>query len=135
MLVRRMILVSLIVCIAAYLSSCGKQMTEEEMYTAAQESYGNGDFIGSVEMYEKLLQEFPESVNQPKSLFMIGFIYANHLQDSENAKTYYTELIERFPDHEFVDDAEFELENLGKDPLELDKVLQERIIKSNKDQK
>jgi len=106
---------------------CGREMTEEELFQAAQQHYGQQEYRDAVKMYEKLVQKFPESVNRPKAMFMVGYVCANHLQEFEKAKAVYTELVNTYPGSEFVDDASFELENLGRDPADLDKILQEKI--------
>ena len=50
---------------------------------------------------------------------MLGFIYANSLENLEEAKKYYSLFIEKYPNHDLADDAQYELNNLGKDINEL----------------
>lgn len=121
---------SLVLVLGLVILSCGKQMTEEELFTAAQDNYGQAKYGESVKHYEELLEVYPESQNRAKAHFMVGYICANHLQDLDKARIHYTELVDNYPDHEFVDDAKFELENLGVDPAELDSILQKKIDKA-----
>jgi len=45
---------------------------------------------------------------------MIGYIYANDLNDYDKAKASYEKFIELYPDHMLVPSAQWEIENLGK---------------------
>jgi hypothetical protein len=51
-------------------------------------------------------------------MFMVGYIYANHIQDLDKAKQHYNAFLEKYPQHDLSDDVQFELANLGKDPSE-----------------
>ena len=46
---------------------------------------------------------------------MIGYIYANVLDDSENAQVEYNLFLQKYPDHELTPSVKFELDFLGKD--------------------
>jgi outer membrane protein assembly factor BamD (BamD/ComL family) len=46
---------------------------------------------------------------------MLGFINANDLKDYETAEKHYKKFLEVYPDHELSDDAQYEIETLGKD--------------------
>ena len=46
---------------------------------------------------------------------MVGYIYANVINDSANALKEYNVFLEKYPDHELVDDVQFEIQWLGKD--------------------
>jgi TolA-binding protein len=50
---------------------------------------------------------------------MLGFIYANELNNYEKAKIYYQKFLERYPNSELAISAKFELENLGRKPEEI----------------
>ena len=127
--------VLLSIVLVGILSLCGGKMSEEEMYTVAQKHYAEEEYDKTVELYKDLVNEYPESADRPKAFFMIGYIYANHLQDTVNAKAFYNRLKTEYPDDEFVDDAEFELKILGMSPDDLDKMLQDRISQAESDQK
>ncbi|RMG37345.1 MAG: outer membrane protein assembly factor BamD, partial [Methanobacteriota archaeon] len=66
------------------------------------------------ENFEIIYKKFPNGVFNSKALFMLGYINANHLNNLEKAKKYYTEFLEKYPNHELADDAKYELDNLGK---------------------
>ncbi|RKY83074.1 hypothetical protein DRQ09_10630 [candidate division KSB1 bacterium] len=105
--------------------SCGKKMTEREIFDKAQKLQSENKFKKSAKLYEKLLKDYPESKHYPSSLFMLGFLYANNIKDYDKARKYYEEFLKKFPNHELADDVEFELKNLGKPISEIDNLIKE----------
>ena len=77
------------------------------------------DFTMSINQYENLMVQFPESKQVPFSLFMQGFIYANMLADFENAKDHYSQFLQKYPNHELFQSVGFELKYLGRDIKEI----------------
>ena len=51
--------------------------------------------------------------------FMIGYIYANALNDFDKARSEYNEFLKRFPKHELSPSVKFEIDYLGKDINEI----------------
>jgi TolA-binding protein len=80
--------------------------------------------LKSIEVYKKVYENYPNSYEAENSLFMSAFIYANDLNDLENAKLAYELYLEKFPDGVLAKDARIELENLGKTP---EQILMEKI--------
>jgi TolA-binding protein len=81
----------------------------------ANEQYGKEAYADAIETFKLILEKYPNGETTAQSTFMLGFIYANSLENFEQAKKYYTLFIEKYPDHELADDAQYELNNLGKD--------------------
>lgn len=104
-----------LICFLLLLAHCGKKMSEEQYLTEAQKYMNNGRFFESITMYNELIEKFPNSTQVPKTLFMIGFIYANELQDSVKAKAYYSTFLNRFPDNELATSVRWEMTHLGSD--------------------
>ncbi|MFC1726295.1 tol-pal system YbgF family protein [candidate division KSB1 bacterium] len=100
-----------------FVLSCGEKMTEDEMAQLALDYQSKDQPKEAIKIYEKLLKEFPESPEAGNHMFLIGFLYANVINDFEKAKEYYTKFKEKYPNHEFVKNntVDFELENMGKD--------------------
>ena len=74
----------------------------------------------SIELCNKLLEQYPESKWAPTSLLMIGnYIYDNQLNDTAQAHKCYQRLIDEYPDSELVDDARKSIEYLGLTPDEI----------------
>jgi TolA-binding protein len=59
-------------------------------------------------------KKYPDSEKTPNAIFMIGYIYANELQDNDKAREAYEYFIENYPDNVLVQSARWEIENLGK---------------------
>ena len=132
---RRFIKVIGLIIIVMMVFSCGKKMTEREIFDEAQKLQSESNFEKSAELYQKLLKDYPESRYYASALFMLGFLYANDIKDIDKASTYYNEFLKKFPDHELTDDVEFELKNLGKPITDIDKVIQDNIKKKEKEDK
>lgn len=101
------------------LFSCSNKLSEEEYYQKAKEAYGNQKFTEAIDNFKGLVDNYPESQHRAEALFLLGFINANDIEDFDQAKIYYEKFIAEFPDHDLVDDAEYELKTLGKDINEL----------------
>ncbi len=80
--------------------------------------------LKSIEVYKKIYEEYPKADEAENSLFMTAFIYANDLNDLENAKAAYQLYLERFPNGKLSEDAKIELKNLGKTP---EQILKEKL--------
>jgi tetratricopeptide (TPR) repeat protein len=89
------------------------------MQHAAEISLNLNKFSQSLEWYNRIIYQYPDYVKTPECLFMVAFIYENHLQNLGRAKELYESFIDRYPNHELADDAEVCIRNLGKSPEEL----------------
>jgi len=125
--------VLLALIIAVLLFSCSDSKTEAEYYKLAYDQYNDGKYEESIKNFTSLIEEYPKGENTPNTIFMIGFINANHLEKYDEAKKYYSMFMEKYPEHELVSSAKYELETLGKDINELDifKNIEEEEKKEN----
>ena len=94
---------------------CGKKMGEKEYFDMAYQFMGKEQWSESEKHFQKILDEYPEGEFSSKALFMIGFVNANYLKNYDKAQQYYTDFLQKYPNHDLSDDAKYELENLGKD--------------------
>lgn len=78
------------------------------------------DFDKAIETHKRLIENYPDSKLSAHSLFMIGFHYNNNVDDTVSARKYYEEFLDKYPNHELASSVKWELNNLGKDPNELD---------------
>ena len=97
------------------IGACSTKLSEEDYYSKAQENYANQKFELAIENFKGIAENYTDGKRHAESLFMLGFINANDLQDFEEAKKYYSIFVEKYPQHELADDAQYELDNLGKD--------------------
>lgn len=75
--------------------------------------------------YKQLCEEYPDFEKTPTAMFLLAFTYENVLKDTLNAKKIYEEFINKYPDNQFIDDAQYSLKYLGKSPEELMKIFEE----------
>ena len=77
-----------------------------------------GDMRGAVSLYERLIEEYPESGLGDEAQFMIAFIYEEYLKDLDRAREAYQRVIDDYPQSELAASARQLLPNVGRDPEE-----------------
>ena len=120
---RGILLFTVIPLTLALLISCQKGPTAEEVFNEAKQLQEDANYADAVTKYEKLVQMHPKSKYAAQAQFMIGFIYANELDDLDKAKVAYEKFLEVYAsesDSGMVASAEWELRNLGKDINEIE---------------
>jgi TolA-binding protein len=95
--------------------SCSTTLTEDEYYTNAKQAYTKNNFQEALKNFNLLVSNYPDGNKCAEAYFMLGFINANDIKNLSEAEKYYKAFIEKFPNHDLTDDAQYELENLGKD--------------------
>jgi outer membrane protein assembly factor BamD (BamD/ComL family) len=83
----------------------------------------------AIEVFDRIMNNYPDFEKAPQCLFLKGYIYENDLKDLNAAKKIYEEFLQKYPDDEFADDAEISIKNLGKSPEELIKEFEEQAKK------
>lgn len=71
-----------------------------------------------IQFYEALLRRMPESASCAEAQFMIGFIYAEELGDTESARRALEIVLEKYPQSEVAASARRMLQGLGQDDTE-----------------
>jgi outer membrane protein assembly factor BamD (BamD/ComL family) len=80
----------------------------------------------AIQLFNRILKDYPDFEKAPQCLFLKGYVHENNLNDLETARKIYTEFLEKYPDNDFADDAEVSIKNLGKTPEELIKEFEEQ---------
>lgn len=80
----------------------------------------------AIQLFNRILKDYPDYEKAPQCLFLKGYVHENNLNDLESARRIYTEFLEKYPDDDFADDAEVSIKNLGKTPEELIKEFEEQ---------
>lgn len=75
--------------------------------------------LKAIELFDKINNEYPSSVEAPKSLFMKGFVEANELRNFDAAKAAYNLFLKKYPNDEMAGSAKAELETIGMTPEEI----------------
>jgi len=89
-----------------------KELKIQSIFAIAQLYYDVKDYPRAIEYFKKLLPENKENDYRKKSLFMIGYIYNNHLDMYTDATTYYKYFLEDYISDELVPSVEYELEQI-----------------------
>jgi outer membrane protein assembly factor BamD (BamD/ComL family) len=120
---KQWMVVPLCVLIIAIILGCAKKPGEEQLFTEAKQFQEESQFQKAVDKYQELIALYPKSPLCAQSQFMIGYIYANHIQDFDAAKEAYVTYLELYADDEMSKDAKWELEHLGEDINSIDELL------------
>lgn len=91
----------------------------EYLYKAAEVTGALNRYLHAIDIYERIINEYPESDKAPFALFLQAFNFENQSHDLKKAEELYKKFIEKYPNHEFVKDAKASIDNLGKTPEEL----------------
>jgi len=70
------------------------------------------NFPEALRQYRRLLYLYPQSPNNYKALFMIGFTYAENIKDEKKAVSAFKELISKWPNSDLADDADWMIRNI-----------------------
>lgn len=76
-------------------------------------------FSKAVDLLQWLHERYPDSEKDAQAMFLIAFTLDDGLKQFEDAKVAYEAFIAKYPNDPFADDAQFSLNNLGKDINEL----------------
>ncbi len=112
---KTLLLFSFLILSLGVFGGCTKEMGEKEYYDRAYEFMRQNDWQQAEANFEKLVHNYPNGVYSSQSLFMMGFINANYLKNLDKARQYYQEFLQKYPEHKLAKDAQYELQNLGKD--------------------
>ncbi len=113
MQVMKTVLISLVLMLVVF--SCSKTLSEEEYYNAAKDAYTKENFKVAIDNFKNIVSHYPQGKRAAEASFMLGFINANDIKNYDAAKKYYEDFIKKYPKHELADDAQYELQTLGKD--------------------
>lgn len=103
----------------AALKGADNQLIAAHWLRAGEMSARLQQFDRALGYYDKLLNEMPESPKAPRALFMKAYTLDNFMGKLEEAKKTYELFLEKYPEDDFADDAQFSLKNLGKSPEEI----------------
>jgi outer membrane protein assembly factor BamD (BamD/ComL family) len=95
--------------------ACAKGPSERQLFEQAKKYQEEGKFAESATAYEELVKKYPHSKQVPQCMFMVGYLYANHLANYDKARKVYETFLKKYPDDPLVKDARWELAHLGQD--------------------
>lgn len=92
---------------------------KEHLHNAAEFARSIADNEELLNILNSLIDEYADSKEGQEALFLKAFYYENNLKDEEGARALYEKFIEKYPENDFADDAEFLLKNIGKSEEEI----------------
>lgn len=96
------------------------------LFEAAETARSIRAFSKSLDLYTWIAEGFPDSKEAPQALFLKGFTLDSDLNRFEEAGNVYRAFLEQYPNNDFADDAQFLLDNLGKDEEEIIRSFEEK---------
>ena len=99
------------------------------LFRAGDVCTGLGAYDKSIELWEMLIEQYPDHELMPRAIFFQGFVLDTKQQKYEAAKSKYDYFLSNFPDHELNSTAKMLLKQLGSSDTDL-----LNKIKSNKKQ-
>jgi len=91
-----------------------KTISFKNYLLAAQYALNRAKYSSSLRAYDKALEVHPSDTMGYKAAFLAGFICSEYLKDTARAKTYYQIVVDKYPNSDLADDAEWSLKNIGK---------------------
>ena len=84
------------------------------------------NYIFAIQEFQKVIENYPESEEAKKSLFMLGYISSNYIEAYSDALLYYNMFLDKYPLDELSYSINYELElldslNISKDLKNLNK--------------
>lgn len=97
----------------------GDSMAPDYLFKAATILMNLNKSDRSLSCFREFAMSYPDHTKAPLCLFFEGFIQENQLRDLRKARESYQHFIEKYPTHDFADDAQASLDHLGKTPEEM----------------
>ncbi len=89
------------------IASCGNNLTEEQLRAKARDYENKEQWKEMATTLETLINKYPDSKNIDESLYNLGFVYANNLNDFDKAIACYNRIIKEFPQSGHVINSQF----------------------------
>jgi tetratricopeptide (TPR) repeat protein len=96
------------------------------LFKAAEVATLQRKYDKAINLYELIESDFSTHPRAPQALFMQAFTYDENLGQEDMARQTYEAFINKYPDHDFADDAQVMLDNLGKTDEEILRELEAR---------
>lgn len=96
------------------------------LFQAANVSIGVAQYAQAISFLERIQSHFPEYEKSAEALFLMAFIYDNHLNQKGRASEVYEQVIEKYPQHKFAAEAKEVIKTLSMSDEELIKMFKEK---------
>jgi TolA-binding protein len=103
------------------MASKTKEQTEKVNYLwkSGETARAVRAFGEAEEVLREIYETYPETEEAPKALFLHAFMLDEDLKQYDKAKSLYEAFLQKYPESDFTDDAQFLLKHLGKTDEEM----------------
>jgi outer membrane protein assembly factor BamD (BamD/ComL family) len=95
------------------------EKSPQYLFKAADVSINSFHSDATIELFDRIITEYPHFEKTPQALFLKAFTYENYLMNLDSARVSYLLFLDKYPNHNFANDAQVSLNNLGKSPEEI----------------
>lgn len=92
---------------------------QKSLFDAANMAVALKKHNQALQIYDYILANPDNFSKAPTALFLKGFTYDEHLKNIDEARKYYTEFLEKYPNDSYASSVEASLKNLGKSAAEI----------------
>jgi predicted Zn-dependent protease len=115
---RRHGLLALAVLLSLSISACGGEPDwEARLNRIIADTEASAE--QKVQQLEDFLADEPPLQQASEARFTIGWLYAETLHQYQQARRWFTELVEKSPQSQWAENAQWMIDNMEKDPSEL----------------
>ncbi|TAL61009.1 MAG: tetratricopeptide repeat protein [Bacteroidetes bacterium] len=89
-------------------------LSAEYLFRSSDLARALGDSSGSIGYLSQICNNYPAYKKIPECIFLQGYYCQEFFGDTTQAKSFYNQLISKYPGHAFVDDAKALMQMFGK---------------------
>lgn len=89
------------------------------LFEAGEHATTNQSSRMAVDFLTEFVETYPEDANVPDAFIDLAIVYETQMFDLEKAEYYLQQFLNKYPDHELVEVAKSQLDNLGRTPEEI----------------
>jgi outer membrane protein assembly factor BamD (BamD/ComL family) len=119
-----------IACGAKKADNRAKVTDVKAIFEQAQNFEKSQEYDKACELYQSIVENYPDSPDRYKALFMTGYIQLEYLKNPKKASSTFETLIKQYPDCDLADDAKV-MQLAATSGRDLDSIFQDSL-KSNK---
>lgn len=94
-------------------------LSADYLFRVSDLSRGVGDNAKALDVLKKICKNYPDYKKIPECIFLQGYYLQEFFGDTTGAKAFYQELIAKYPNHAFVDDANALMSMFGKSEADI----------------
>jgi outer membrane protein assembly factor BamD (BamD/ComL family) len=99
---------------------------EKSIFEQAQNFEKSQDYDKACASYQSIVDNFPDSPNRYKALFMAGYIQLEYLKDAKKASSAFETLLKQYPNCDLADDAKI-MQTAATTGRDIDSIFQDSL--------